>query len=117
MRSAAAIALLALMAGCATPQEMRDGSERHEFTSVRPAGDVARCIARIGEEQTPFAYPTATVRDGAVAGSYEVQIRQGDHTSFVADVVPAGSGSRATVYRYRGIITTSGLPAAMAKGC
>lgn len=117
MKYVAAVAVACLLGGCATPQEMRAESERHEFTSARAPADVARCIARIGEEQTPLAYPTATVREGGTPGSREVQIRQGDHTSFVADVVPVGSGSRATVYRYRGIVTTGSLPAVMAKSC
>lgn len=117
MTRAAAIALLALLAGCATPQEMREGSERRDWTSARAPADVARCIARHAEENTPLAYPQATVREGSANGSLEVQVRHGDHTSFVADVLPSGAGSRVTLYRYRGMISTVNMPAAMAKGC
>lgn len=105
---------LLLLAGCATPQEMRAESERHEWTSAKAPADLARCIARYGEENTPMLYPTATVRDGG-AGAFEVQLRNGTEILLVADVLPQGSGSRATVYRR--YPHTTNLPAAMAKGC
>jgi hypothetical protein len=110
------IALLALLAGCATPQELRSDSDRSEFSSRQSAADVAQCIARTAEEQTRLSYPFATVRE--TGGRYEVQVRSYDNVVLmVADVVPSGAGARATIHRAPYVWATSHLPAAMAKGC
>ena len=115
------IALLCLLAGgCAlptTPAELMRLGDRHTFTLQLAPKQAAQCMGRNAEERTPLARPVAQVRDGATAGSYEVHVRAEPDLIALAIIEPAGTGSRAVVYRVPRFITTGSLPERMAFGC
>ena len=92
------VLLTALAAGCAhlTPAELRDTVTPVTIDTSQPPMRAAACVAR-GIENTNDAmwgsHP-ASVREGEKPGTAELSVVP----ILVADFVPAGTGSRATVY-------------------
>lgn len=117
MTRLAPLVALALIAGCATPQEVIDQGLRsvHELKSA-PA-IAAPCLARNAENDR--ALWSTTVRPLDRPDRLEVILRTSPEvTIVVAHVEPNGIGSRATIWLrstwfYRG----DELVAAMAKDC
>lgn len=114
MKLAPVIVSLALLAGCSTPAEVRQDGARHDYTLRLPPEEAVRCMTRNAEEHA--GYVTPRVRDGG-AEVREIIISGLDSTLAVAEIRPAGSGSRATIWRAFAPALPFGLPDAMAKGC
>lgn len=102
------IALL-LLAGCATPGEVRRDGAREEFSLQLPADKAVTCMAQHAEEYASWAIVQR--RDS------EILVRTSEMAIVVAEVYTASPGSRAIVYRNTMAGFFAGLPAAMAKGC
>lgn len=102
------IALL-LLAGCATPAEIRRDGVREEFSLTLPADKAVTCVRRNAEEYSGAFSVSAHDR--------EVIVRGPDTTVAVAEIRANGARSAATIWRKSPTFGISDLPAAMAKGC
>lgn len=109
------IALTAALAGCATPQELKQDGARHDYTLKLAPAEAVRCMSRNAEEHA--GYVTPRVRDTGQADVREIVVSGLDSTLAVAEIRAAGNGSRATIWRAAIPAMPFGLPAAMAKGC
>jgi hypothetical protein len=105
------IAALLALAGCATPNELKQDGPRSEHRLRLQPTEAVKCLARNAEEF--FGGFDAQIREN------EVHVRGGDPRRLVAvaAVSPADQGSAATIWRTQSLLFISGLPAAMAKGC
>jgi hypothetical protein len=101
--------LLALLAGCATPAEIRRDGVREDFALTLPADKAVTCVRRNAED-----YSGAF---SVIAHEREVIVRGADTTVAVAEIRPSGARSAATIWRKSPTFGISDLPAAMAKGC
>lgn len=107
---AATVALLALLAGCSTPGDVRRDGERAEVRLTLPPATATGCLARNADE-FGGGY-SSTIRGN------EVIVRLGgEMTVAVAEVRPDGAGSIATIWRRALTYPHGALPAAMTKGC
>lgn len=92
-----AVLLLVLLSGCVTTlADVRERGTRHEFTMTKPPAAAAACVARNAENagDMMWGHVMPTVREGSVPGTVELAAP----VMFIADFVPSGSGSKATVY-------------------
>lgn len=105
MRNAAAIALLAMLAGCYTPGEIRDQGTRHERAVSLPPAEAASCMARHANDYGMGVYAT-------VNGN-EVVVRGSESAFAVATAAPG----KATIWLGPNALLLGSLPDAMAKGC
>lgn len=107
------LAALVLLAGCATPSELKQDGVRAEYTLRLAALEAARCLARNAEEFLPWY----EARERDMGGTYEVHVRTSGNLVAVAVVRPAINGSSATIWRMAIPTVANSLPDAMAKGC
>lgn len=109
MRRTTAIALLALLAGCATPAEVRRDGVREEFALALPAEKAVTCLRRNAEEYSGAF--TVTAHEN------EVIVRGADTAVAVAEVRANGARFAATIWRKSLAIGVADLPVAMTRGC
>lgn len=114
MNRLTALIAAALVAGCATPSEMKTDGVRAEYTLRLPAPEAARCVTRNAEEF--HRWYEVSPRDVG-GGSYEIHVRTSGNLVAVAAVSPKGTGSHATIWRTPMPGFANWLPDAMAKGC
>ena len=91
------VLLTALTAGCAmTPADMRQTDPAERVTLERAPMSAASCVARNIENTRDAWYGVhpAFVREGVKPGTAEISVPE----ILIADFVPIGAGSAATIY-------------------
>ena len=115
MKTAAAISLAIVLAGCATPAELRRDGVRTDYTLRLPPAQAARCMVRNAEEFWGALH--ATVRDSDTSSVFEVQVRANEQLAAIAEITAKGKGAITTIWNSRIMLFAQGLPDAMVGGC
>jgi hypothetical protein len=102
MRVFAILLALTALYGCATPNEIRAKGAAKEFSSQRPAQEVAICIADRWDNAPPMERG-GTVSTSLKSDGYTVTLTAampfvGVHAALLADIKTAEGGSRIAYY-------------------
>jgi hypothetical protein len=94
------LALAMLLAGCATPSDMRSAPPSAEYRSDRPSKDVAICIADRWESSGGLG-ATVPIKMRPTSTGYTVSVRNDawGHTAMMVDVDDNGPGARTTYFK------------------
>lgn len=113
----ASVAATAVLAGCATPSDVRSTAPALQINSDRPARNVAGCIADRLEAQYKTGISSRPTSGGYTVWKEDDAGILGKITGMVFDVVESGSGSKVSLYT-KGLLQSAADSAVyVAKSC
>lgn len=99
MRGLMALIGVALVAGCATPGDLRGKAPRYDTTSASPPEKVVGCIADLLEkemnETNLLSRPTT---NGYAITKNDAMVMWGPHAAYVLDIARAADKTRVAFY-------------------